>query len=86
MYGPSAFQCPPALSGPIVKWTVTMWQVDIALDAPQPTVLHWAVNDWNLAAQQHWPAGTVQVLLLSSTVLLSRPLTEPHRPLGSTEQ
>lgn len=41
---------------------LALLQVDISLDSPQPTVLHWAVNDWNLAPEQHWPAGTKQVV------------------------
>ncbi len=36
-------------------------QVIIAADQPRSMVLHWAVNDWNLAPQSAWPHGTQQI-------------------------
>ncbi|EFN54548.1 hypothetical protein CHLNCDRAFT_135335 [Chlorella variabilis] len=43
-------------SGPAVSYCV-----EVASDQPRPQlVLHWAVNDWALPAQDCWPPGTNQ--------------------------
>ncbi|KAK9803518.1 hypothetical protein WJX73_002149 [Symbiochloris irregularis] len=45
----------------IVNKEGSQYVVDISLADPKPAVLHWAVNDWNLPPQEHWPAGTNQI-------------------------
>ena len=44
------------MSGPLLTL-----QVNIAADQPRSMMLHWAVNDWNLAPQSAWPQGTQQI-------------------------
>ena len=37
------------------------YEVTVTADSPRPMVLHWAINDWNLAPEEARPRGTVQV-------------------------